>query len=380
MNILFLTSWYPVTNTPHKGIFVQEHAHAAALAGHNVCVVALDVSGGEGAYRRSYRKFTDAAGTETHVVSIHSHYHKKIHALYPLLRRVLKKYLRAEVMEQFRPDIIHSNVLYPAAMIGASLSREYHLPHMITEHWSKANRFLEKNIFAAAGKKAYAEADAVTCVSGFLRNRLQEYLKSTKRVAIVPNVVRAEHFAYAAKPPQSPCVFAAVATWLPPKRPDLLVDALNRIAAQTGREIHLHLFGAGAQLDTLQQRSYSANLHIFYRGFCGKQEIGEQLRNTHFLLHASEIETFSIVVAEALCSGTPVVASDCGALPELIDETCGLLCDNTVDAWEKAILSALEKEYDHRAISERFRTRYSPETVGNSFSAIYREIIAPASR
>lgn len=380
MNVLFLTAWYPVTNTPHKGIFVQEHARAVALAGNKVCVVALDVSAGNSVYSKSHRKFTDEAGIETHVVSIHSRYHKKIHAVFPLLRRLVKKYIRAEVMKQFRPDLIHSNVLYPAAMIGADLAREHKLPHVITEHWSKATQFLEKNLFASAGKKAYADAAAVTCVSQFLRSRIGAYLHNTKRVEIVPNVVHAAQFGFAPKPQPQPLVFAAVATWLAPKRPDLLVNALDRIAAKTGQSIHLHLFGDGVQLNSIRNATHVASLQIFYRGFCSKKEIGEQLRKTHFLLHASEIETFSIVVAEALCSGTPVVASDRGALPELVDETCGVLCSNTVDAWETAINSALKKKYDHKAISERFSTRYSPETIGRQLSLLYRDIIAPASR
>lgn len=374
MNVLFLSAWYPVPNTPHKGIFVKEYARALAMAGHKVCVVALDVSGGTGAYQTAQQKFTDESGIETHVVSIHSRYHKKIHAAYPLLSRKLKKYIRTAVLPQFTPELVHSNVLYPAAMIGAEVARELNKPHVITEHWSKATDFLQRNFFRAKGKRAYREAQAVTCVSDFLRSRIASYLEQTARVRVVPNVVRAEHFSFAAKPSPDPLVFAAIATWLPPKRPDLFTGALNRIAQKTGRRIQLHLFGDGAQLDTIRNETHAPNFEIVYRGFCGKMEIGEQLRKTHFLVHASEIETFSIVVAEALCTGTPVIASHRGALPELVGHDSGELCDNTAESWEKAILAAMEKNYDHEAISNRFRTRFSAETIGAALSGLYREI------
>lgn len=379
MNILFLTAWYPVTNTPHKGIFIQEHARAIAQAGHTVRVVVLDVSQGKRICERSEQKHTDEYGIVTHVVSIHSRFHKKLYALYPWLLRIIKKYLKTHVLPEFCPQLIHSHVLYPAGMIGAELATDLSVPHVITEHWSKANQFLETNFFATSGKRAYTTASAITCVSAFLRDRIAPYTQHT-RIEVIPNVVHPADFEFAPKPPFQPVVFTAVATWMPPKRPDLFVEALNRIARTTGRELHLHLFGEGAQLDTIRAATHAKELRIFYRGFASKKEIGEQLRNTHFMLHASEIETFSIVVAEALCSGTPVIASDKGALPELVDNSNGILCDNTVESWEQGIAAALEKTYNHQAISMKYRTRFSPEIVGLSFSRLYAEINSTASR
>jgi glycosyltransferase involved in cell wall biosynthesis len=376
MNILFLTAWYPVENTPHKGLFVQEHARAIAEAGHNVTVVVLDVSRGNSLYRTSSKKFKDAHGFDIHVISIHSRFYKKLYALYPWLSRKVKNYVKQNVLNSFTPGVVHSNVLYPAGLIGAEISSALDIPHVITEHWSKAIRFLEKNFFRIKGKNAYASAGAVTCVSTFLKNQLNNYFTATSRIEIIPNVVRTEHFGFAGKTSRGKVVFSAVATWMLPKRPDLFIDALGKIAAShSNREFELHLFGEGPQLGYIRLSNYPANFKIVYRGFCAKQEIGEQFRQSDFMLHASEIETFSIVVAEALSTGTPVVASNCGALPELLSPKNGVLSENTPDAWENAILTAMNTKYDHSEISAEVKERYTSAKIGESFSKLYGRIV-----
>lgn len=51
-------------------------------------------------------------------------------------------------------------------------------------------------------------------------------------------------------------------------------------------------------------------------------------------------EPFGIVVAEALCSGTPVLATPRGSLPELIDHRVGRLIDWTdQEQWVSAVAS-----------------------------------------
>ena len=71
----------------------------------------------------------------------------------------------------------------------------------------------------------------------------------------------------------------------------------------------------------------------------GKQK-AELLANAHALLFPTRVnEAFGLVIAEALMSGTPAIASDCGACPELIDSTSGFLCrteDDFVFAVERA--------------------------------------------
>src|SRR5258706_9258094 len=69
---------------------------------------------------------------------------------------------------------------------------------------------------------------------------------------------------------------------------------------------------------------------IIYVGNCGPAERNELLGNALALLHLIHFdEPFGLSVAEAMCCGTPVIAFNRGAMPELIlHENTGLLVDS----------------------------------------------------
>jgi glycosyltransferase involved in cell wall biosynthesis len=375
MKILFLSCWYPTPEQPYKGIFIREHAAALKNHGHEVVVLALDVAYSTAFYKKSYERFTDEQGIDTHLLKVHSRFYKAIYVAIPLLNRYFASCYRKKISAYFHPEVVHSNVLNPCAIIGSKLSRKLRVPHVITEHWSKVARFMEKNVFAKAAKRAYAEAAAITCVSAFLEKSIQPFVKDKSRIHIVPNVVQSAVFTYAPKPEKNPVVFTAAASWRLPKRPELFISALEAIAAQTSSNFEVHLFGEGPQLNEFRAREKELPFRIYFRGYCGKDEVAAQLRKSHFFLHASDIETFSIVVAEALATGTPVIASNAGALPELVTGTCGVLCENTPAGWEKGISIALAASYDCAAISAVYNPKFSAPVIAGLFTSIYETAV-----
>jgi glycosyltransferase involved in cell wall biosynthesis len=63
-----------------------------------------------------------------------------------------------------------------------------------------------------------------------------------------------------------------------------------------------------------------------------------EMQNASYFLHASNYETFSLVCAEALSCGTPVVASAVGGVPEYLNDKNGILVsDNTVESWTNCL-------------------------------------------
>lgn len=90
-------------------------------------------------------------------------------------------------------------------------------------------------------------------------------------------------------------------------------------------------------------------------------------------------ESFGIVLVESLACGTPVVGSDLGAIPEVVDDDAvgRLFGGDSPDALARALAEALELSGEPgtqaacRAHAERFSTR----RMGEEYLALYRELL-----
>jgi alpha-1,6-mannosyltransferase len=98
------------------------------------------------------------------------------------------------------------------------------------------------------------------------------------------------------------------------------LPVLLRAFAQLGRPYHLVLIGGG------RAARLAPNVtRIPYRR--DSIELACWLASADALVHAGTLETFGLVVLEAMACGRPVVAARAGAIPELVDERCGLLSE-----------------------------------------------------
>jgi phosphatidyl-myo-inositol alpha-mannosyltransferase len=90
-------------------------------------------------------------------------------------------------------------------------------------------------------------------------------------------------------------------------------------------------------------------------------------------------EAFGLVLVEALACGTPVVGSDLGAIPEVVeDDAIGrLFSGDDPAALAAALLEALELAEDPatRAACRARASDFSTETMGGAYEELYRELL-----
>lgn len=88
-------------------------------------------------------------------------------------------------------------------------------------------------------------------------------------------------------------------------------------------------------------------------------------------------EPYGLVVAEALACGVPVAAFNRGAIPEILDASCGVLAvPDDAASLAQAGLAALT--LDRRACRARAEDRCNAERVVDAYEALYRQQIAAA--
>lgn len=117
-------------------------------------------------------------------------------------------------------------------------------------------------------------------------------------------------------------------------------------------------------------------------GFKREEELVSIIRNALYAILPSEWnETFGLSCTESLLQGTPVIASDIGAIPEII-EHCknGFLFEATnVDSLVKTISKAIllsDEEYKFMAESgQQSLGKFSEGTYIKSLLSIYKELI-----
>lgn len=380
MKVLFLSSWYPSAENPAFGVFVKEHAKAIHTTSAEIVVLAVLVFRSGDLLKIHVKDYKDESGIRTIEIIIRSRFRDIIHHLVWFQKQIVYHYFRKLILKNFQPDIIHSNVIFPAGITGDFIARKINKPLIITEHWSKIGDLLRKPVFSASARKAYTKARAILPVSEFLRNHLLDLLPDLPptKLRVVPNIIDSETFAYVEKEVSDELRFCALATWAtkrkPDKLPELFIEALNNFHLKTGKKVRLTMLGGGDRLDELKALASKQSYPIEFAGSIPKPDIALQMQKADFFVHASTIETFGVVVAEALMTGTPVICSRVAALPELVNQSNGVLCENSVESWVDGIEKAVITTFDNQKIAQTVRDKFSYRAVGRKIEDIYKDL------
>ncbi len=153
------------------------------------------------------------------------------------------------------------------------------------------------------------------------------------------------------------------------------VPVLLRAFAKLGRPYHLLMIGGS------RARQLASNVTLLpYRR--DSMELAQWLASADALVHAGTRETFGLVILEAMACGRPVVAARAGAVPELLDERCGLLSEPG-DADSLAGAVAALYDCDRDALGQRARARvlqcFTWQRVFQRQLALYRALLAGGS-
>jgi glycosyltransferase involved in cell wall biosynthesis len=117
---------------------------------------------------------------------------------------------------------------------------------------------------------------------------------------------------------------------------------------------------------------------VFLTGEVTYSEVASLMRGAHFLLLFSRYENLPCVILEALCCGLPVVATRVGGIPEILDNSNGILVDNER---EDQLLQALNAMldgyavYDRPSIAKKAAERFSYPVIGGQLAGIYRRLL-----
>lgn len=364
--VLVVAGWYPSARDPLQGVFVLEHARAAARH-HDVEVLVVERGPVQGA-----RLTQVVDGVEHGLPTTRVRYSDRIpEALGGLVYvpRAVAHVLR----RRRRPDVIHAHV-YAAGLLGVVLGRVLRVPVVVSEHLSSFQLGTLSSSARRMAEVAFRGAAVVCPVSEALKRATQPLAPDT-RFEVVPNVVDTELFRPgAAAGAAGPLLFVGMLDEL--KGVSTLLRALAAVRAD-GRPVRLDLVGRTPGLEHYEALARDLGLEgdaVTFHGVLPKEHVAALMRGASALVLPSRTETFGVVVIEALASGLPVVATRVGNLPELVDDAAGELVDpDDAPALAAAIGRVLDgrARFDRAALAGRTRERYGLEAIAERWREVY---------
>jgi glycosyltransferase involved in cell wall biosynthesis len=174
---------------------------------------------------------------------------------------------------------------------------------------------------------------------------------------------------------------ATLGTIEPRKNLDRLVRAFDALAA-SDHEVVLVLagpdgWGAAAVADAIAQADHGDRIRRL--GYLGTDDRAHLLAGATALAYPSVYEGFGLPPLEAMAAGVPVVASNGGALPEVLGDAALLPDPADVDAIADALARVLGDDALRSALVARGHeraARYSWPRAGDDLAGLYHRIAA----
>jgi glycosyltransferase involved in cell wall biosynthesis len=379
--VLFITSWYPTKEQPVEGVFVREHAKAVRFYND---VVVLHCSTKTPNLKGLWQIEQELDKRITKGIPTYRVWRRRlpirIISYFNLIWSVQRGFHHI-VSTGFSPDILHANI-YEAGVPAVLIGKLYKIPVVITEHSTAFPRRLLSRVGILQAMFAFGLCDLVLPVSLSLQKAIQEYRIKAK-FQVVPNVVDTTLFFpitdLAYKGNSKRLLFVGLLDSSHKKGVPYLLRALAKLW-EKHNEWHLDIVGDGPARKEYEQLATDLGLKdkITFHGFRSKQEVAEFMRQADLFVLPSLFETFSVVAAEALTTGIPVLATHCGGPEEYITKDVGLIVPSgNTEALSKGLDYMLDhlEIFNPNKISSYAVERFSPNRVGKQLNKIYVECI-----
>ena len=232
----------------------------------------------------------------------------------------------------------------------------------------------DRLVFRTMVPRSVRRAERVLAVSEWTKRDLVEhYGIPEEKIVVTPNGVDPMFASHGARAGGAP--YALFVGALQPRKDPLA--ALEAVAL-VDQDLRLVLAGPDKGSGAEARRTASKlglNGRVKFAGHVEKQELAELYRGAVCLVFPSRYEGFGLPVVEAMASGTPVVATAAGSIPEIAGDAAVLVEPGDPVALAGGIERALA-DRDRLVLAGLERARlYSWTETARRTLAVYRELL-----
>jgi N-acetyl-alpha-D-glucosaminyl L-malate synthase BshA len=359
--------------------------------------------GGSGVVATELGKHLAASGHEIAFVSYstplrltelppHVSFHEVDIVEYPLLKNfpytLALASKMASVAQSRQLQIFHVHYAIPfaaAALLAKEIVPELNLKVVTTLHGTDVTLVGNNPSFKPVTEMVIERSDAVTAVSHFLKTETYNQFNVHKDIDVIYNFVdpvRHERPVPTCIPPRN-CPDEFTLMHISNFRPVKRVGDVIRVFARVLEALNARLVMIGDGPDVSLAQQMASDLGVLDRvTFTGVLDgVANALQAANLLLLPSQTESFGLVALEAMASGVPVVASDVGGLPEVVEHgVCGFLAPvGDTDKMAEYAVQILSDCSVCRAFSKAARKRavemFDYKKIVPQYEAVYKRVL-----
>ena len=380
-NVLFLASWYPTTENPTHGIFIQNHAKALALYTPVTVVYAYSThlpTTGEIQIKK-----------EGNLTELILPYPKskldlpflKQYSQFSNFKLAYKLLLEKLIQLQIKVKAIQVNVAFPASIALPLFIEHFKVKHTIMEHWSgylKEDGNYRGTVMRHFTKKCFNHCSKIYYVSERQKESLIHHGLSGN-FELIYNAIDTSIFKPLPTETKTRTTFLHVSSLVEREKNLSGTFKALKIIQDKGFDVELVIIGGNA--DSIKDSKVLQNEiglnNVTYLGYKTKNEIAEQMNKSDALILFSNFEGMPVVALEALACGLPVLASDVGQLPNMITSKFGKLAQrNNIEEFAIVLEQFIAGKFtfDKTKMREFILQHASYEAVGKQLQAYYQTV------
>jgi N-acetyl-alpha-D-glucosaminyl L-malate synthase BshA len=324
----------------------------------------------------------------------HIHFHEVEVVSYPLFDHppytlaLATKML--EVFESESLDLLHVHYAIPhsvSALLARSMAAPRRLPFVTTLHGTDITLVGSNRSYLPITRFSIEQSDGVTAISRYLLNQTIKEFDIKRPIEVIPNFVncdvynRSANGALRAKvAPAGEPILMHLSNFRPVKRVTDVVEIFALVRAKMPAK--LVLIGDGPDRGAAE---YLVRKKKLQKDVCflGKQDqVYTKLSSADLFLLPSQLESFGLAALEAMACEVPVIATNVGGVPEVIEHNVdGFLVEpGDVKAAANYAIDLLSRSDRGRSIGQLARINAKKKFCANDvipqYEAYYRRILA----
>ena len=248
---------------------------------------------------------------------------KILRAFYPLMMKWSFRWQLFGRLGRFQPDYIMGSWLYPDGIVAADVAVQLAVPYVLKAHGSDINVYLDNTARGEKILRACRCARKVIVVSQALKNFIVSRGVDSAQIEVLYNGVDAQLFYPDMNKKKN--YQSGVAKKLlfvgNLKHDKGVMELLEAFAALTDSAHQLTIVGDGVMRSEMQRFVHSQGLseRVHFAGSLPHASLPGLMRDADLLVLPSYREGVPNVILEAMASGLPVVATEVGGIPEIVE-------------------------------------------------------------